>query len=216
MIFVRRLTLVTGFIVLSVACYCQDSTSRKSVNHYVGIQVNQLLRQLVNLGSTSVVTNPYAVVWSANNKVTRWGFAAGLGYTYNQVKTGDPISQTSSTINNFHLRMGPERKANIGKRWVTSLGGDIVVDSERNKTTATFQGTPSTTTETNTNRFGLGLRMTLNYAFAERMLLGTEGSYYLKFINETRKVSGQGALPSSNLKSFSPTLPAVVYLIFKF
>jgi hypothetical protein len=220
MIISGRLVFAVGLIVLSISSFAQqtDEPPAKQNSNYVGIQINPLIRQLLSFGAVGGVTNPYVITWSVNNTITGWGFGAGFGYVYNQIKSGDAISQLNTTVNDFHFRMGPERKAKIGKRWITSFGGDIVADSEVNKTTSTSQGGFNVTTETNTGKVGLGARMTLNYAFSDRMILGTEGSYYLKFINEERKVSGsQTVTPTtSKMKSFTPTLPAVIFMIIKF
>lgn len=220
MIIARRLLTTLAMICAGAAAFSQDTEefTERTYPNYVGVQVNQLVRQILNFGGSASGGSPYVINWAFNNRVTGWGFGAGFGYTYNQVKSGDAISQLSSTFNDFHLRFGPERKASLGKRWITSLGGDLVIDAEKNKTVANNQGAPSITTENTTNRFGAGLRFTLNYAFNDRMLLGTEGSYYLKFNKETRTLSSPQSSPpnTSKTKSFVPVLPTAIYLIFKF
>lgn len=215
-----RLVLIFALVACSVVAFAQDEATQpeKPFSNYVGIQVNQLLRQLVNFGGSNPITNPYLIAWAANHKQSGWGFSAGFGYIYSQVKSGDAISQTNTTINDFHLRFGPEKKSTVGKRWMIGFGGDLVVDGERNKTIANAQGSSTVITETNTSKFGLGPRFTINYSFSDRLMLGTEGSYYFRTITEKRKFSGiQSAQPiTSNLKAFTPTLPAVIYFIVKF
>ncbi|MGC4021145.1 MAG: hypothetical protein QM734_03975 [Cyclobacteriaceae bacterium] len=65
----RLIILGAMMIFTGSSCFAQrDSTNSKKVNHYIGVQANQLLRQLFNLsGNTTVVTSPYLINYSVNS-----------------------------------------------------------------------------------------------------------------------------------------------------
>ncbi|MEJ0031458.1 MAG: hypothetical protein WDO15_14270 [Bacteroidota bacterium] len=75
------------------------------MNHYVGLQVNQLVRNILSFGGTSTpITNPYLLTYSANSKATGIGFATGLGVSSIQTKTTDNFLTTTSKVSDFAFR----------------------------------------------------------------------------------------------------------------
>lgn len=190
-------------------------------HHYVGVQINQLIRQVFNFsGTTSSVNNPYLLTYAFNNE-TGWGVSFGMGYTFSESAEGDSFTRRTTKINDFFSRVGFEKKSGFGKHWILSVGGDVVVDLSNN-TTTTIQGNDQTTrlkTETKNNGFGLGPRVTLNYEITDRMLVGTEATYYFKSITNKFKNSGNFASDpeiEEKLKRFQFGAPAVIFLILKF
>lgn len=218
-----RLAMV-GAIVLSgcaLSARCQDqpesATPKKSI-HYFGIQGNQLFRQLISTGSSGPINNPYLLTYAVNANPIGTGFTAGLGYNYNQFNDGDAITLRESTQSDFFLRIGLEKKSYWSKHWVWSFGVDIVVDSEKDKTVTSskFGGSSSKiTTEQKINRTGLGPRITLNYVISDRLMVGTEASYYFKTATEKITDPSAPANSENKFKSFNLAVPAVLYLIIK-
>jgi hypothetical protein len=70
-------------------------------------------------------------------------------------------------------------------------------------------------TETSTNFWGLGPRAGLMFLLSDRITLGTEATYYLRYIRDTTKLTG---LPDSKQKSseFVLTVPVVLILSIRF
>ena len=197
--------------------FVSERADRK-VYHYVGLQANQLIRQILSFGgNSSAIVNPYLLTYSVNSKATGFGFATGIGYSSIQSRTSDVFSNTVSKVNDFALRAGIEKKTYISKRWMLGIGGDILVEQNKAETTANTGQSPIPKTTTTSSRKGFGPRVMLNYQFHDKLLVGTEASFYLKWIDEKQTVTGTQApaLPSASLRSFTFTLPAVVFLIVK-
>jgi hypothetical protein len=226
-----RLIFLGGMLlVASVGVAQKDSTNAKVVDHYIGIQANQLLRQLFNLSNnSSAVVNPYLINYSLNSIRTGWGLNAGIGYTVNSSDVTQGNVTTDAKINSFSFRIGVERKVLLSKKWMVSYGLDLLADKNDNTTTSTtqFSGqTNATEIDLITKDSGFGPRFTLNYYVTPKIILGTEASYYYKAINVHQKTSntssGSGGTSSSsdetdqNQKQFNFVTPAIIFLILKF
>jgi hypothetical protein len=213
---VYKKCLLTAAVVAGVVfqSYCQ-SDSLKKVNQYVGIQANQLFRQLFNFGGTSTpINNPYLLTYSLNSANTGWGFAVGLGYTHSQFEEGDLFNPVETTINDFFFRIGVDRKTLIGKRWLLGFGFDLIRESLKNETKSnSFFG--DFKSETKSSVFGFGPRMGLNFLITPRILVGTEATYYFKRTKETQKVTDLNT-QTERFRDFSLLVPAVLYLNVKF
>ena len=195
----------------------QDAvTVQRRSNHYVGVQANQLTRQIFNFGgSTSSVNNPYLITYAVNSVSSGWGLNFGLGYTHEEVRIGDPFNPLETTINDFFVRLGVERKVAIAEKWITSYGLDILRESEKNITESGNSQPGNFKTETRNRAAGMGFRFTLNYNITEKILLGTEATYYYKWIKESRKATD---FPEETEKSkeFTFAVPIALFLILKF
>src|SRR6187551_3878023 len=99
---------VVLLFISSIAFAQQDSSYRKA-NHYIGVQANQLIKQLFNLSNNNaVVNNPYLLVYSVNSVRNGWGANIGFGYTFNEVTDGDAFNTRETKVNNFFFRAGFE------------------------------------------------------------------------------------------------------------
>jgi hypothetical protein len=220
---VRKTSLSILFAWFVVTAFSQDAPEKKSQT-YVGIQVNQLIRQIFNFsGSSPAINNPYLLTFAANSRETGWGLNLGWGFNFNEFNQGDAFSTVKTTTNDLFFRMGFERKSEFAKNWVISSGLDVVVDFQNNTTrtktnTGGGQGLEGKT-ENRSTGVGLGPRVTLNYNIGQRMMVGTEATYYFKSINNTIESSGdlQGSDETTeNLKRFQLLPPTVIYFILKF
>ena len=205
-------------LMSSLAGWAQDANEEdiKSSNQYFGVQANQLIRQLLNFGGSSgVASNPYLLIWSVNSKQTGWGFTSGLGYTHSEVISGDPLNPIRSTINDFSMRIGFEKKRMIGQRWLFSTGIDLVIESSKDVTKNGSQfGSIEITTRT--SGFGFGPRVTLNYLISERILIGTEATYYYKSLKSKQEIDGVEQNGDDTLNQLAFSVPAVIYVTLKF
>lgn len=216
----KKFTLaICFFTCICISGSAQDSLTRRT-NHYVGVQVNQLIKQIFSFGNSAAVNNPYLLTYSLNSVRTGWGANFGLGYTFNEFNDGDAFTQRKTKINEFVFRAGFERKSTFGKRWILSAGFDALVDLTNNSTKISQDNDPQSTatTKTKNNGWGLGPRVTLNYDITGKLLIGTEATYYFKSMKNTIEDSGFGTKQETTekLKSFQFNLPTAIFLILKF
>jgi hypothetical protein len=228
---IRLFGLSAILAILALPGFAQEDSVQTSAaksprksSHYVGLQANQLIKQLLNLGgSTSAINNPYLITYSVNSNATGVGMNLSLGYTRDESlsMSGDGSSQIQTTINEFFFRIGVEKKKQIGKRWLLTAGGDLVIDQESNNTESRSNGGGSSQISKNKEKsdaFGTGLRAGLNFHITDKILLGTEATYYLKFVTVTNTSQFQFGTPTKatqDLKRFQLNVPAVLFLIVK-
>lgn len=211
-----------AFLCVGSICFAQKSDSLrqdKTASHYFGVQTNLLLRQFLNFGGTSELTdNPYVLTWAVNSKKTGFGFTAGVGYVYKQQTTNDGFSSQLSTTNDLSLRFGLEGKRMITKRWMGSIGGDILITSKKDKTESNSNGGSSPiSTTTKVSGTGFGPRVTINFFINSRIILGTEASCYYMSKKQTVTLigTGQPTPQPETLGSLTLSVPSAVYFIFK-
>jgi hypothetical protein len=219
-------------------------TELRTSSHYLGVQANQLIKQLLNFSNSStVIDNPYLITYSVNSKKTGVGFSSGLGYSINEFSDGDQTNKRNTKINNFSFRIGFEKKSNLGKKWFASWGVDLVQESSKNETSSSQSQLNNPDIKFNSNStnksslWGLGPRFTLNFRITEKIILGTEATYYYKSgtnstqanttstqqefdpqIGQLKLVTRTTNTPetSTDFTTFKFVIPTVLYLIVKF
>ena len=136
---VRALGLSAIFAILALPGFAQNDSVPvpaekplgRYATHYIGIQANQLVKQLLNLGgSTSAVNNPYLITYSVTSTHTGVGMNLSFGVVINEFSGGDNFSRSNTEINEFFFRLGIEKKTRLGKRWILAAGGDLVADNQ--------------------------------------------------------------------------------------
>lgn len=222
-----RILICLILLIIGHSLIAQDRPVEKSeaapptrnASHYIGVQANQLLRQLLSFGaSSSAVTNPYLLTYSVNSRSTGFGFATGLGLSSTTTKNNDNFTSVVSTVNDFAWRFGLEKKKYLSKYWLFGIGGDVVVElNSAESVSQTGTGNPEISVKTKTHRAGFGPRASLAFQFHDRLMAGTEAAYYFKWGNQEQTTSGSGQpnTPSTKIKSFNFSLPAVIFLTMK-
>jgi hypothetical protein len=215
-----RLCVVACACIISLQAIAQPVSTppeRKSYV-YVGLQANQLIRQLFSLGNPPAVANPYLLTITTNDRVTGVGFATGIGYTYNQARTGDNFNLVDVSTGDFALRMGIEKKMIISGRWIWSIAGDAVFHKVKEVSKGANPSTTSVTSTTTITEGGIGPRCGIYFSLADRVLLGTEASFYMSFGKEKNTVVGTPlpAEPERTFRNFTPSVPAALFLIMRF
>jgi hypothetical protein len=236
----RKIWLLALSQLICLSGMAQDETPvvRKS-DHYVGLQANQLIRQIFNFSSSSpAVNNPYLLTYAVNSVNGGAGFTAGFGYNFLETNDGDQFIDRTTTINDVFFRIGFEKKSMLAKKVILSVGADIVLDRQK-FSTETKEKTQSQTnfeSSTRTTGSGFGPRLTINYQITDKIIIGTEANYYYKSfkIEETQKnvffetqfdpITGQPRqvrrteedTETEKQKRFQFNSPAVIFLIMKF
>ena len=98
------------------------------VDQYFGVQVNQLVRQVLNFSNTSSTNtiNPYLLNYSINSKNTGWGARLGVGYNYSSTSSNDGITSTDIKLNDLAFRIGLDKVVKISDNWDAGFGLDFV------------------------------------------------------------------------------------------
>src|SRR4051812_37427211 len=99
--------LAAALCLAATTFYCEAQSEKpvRQFNHYVGIQANELLKQLLNFSdNNTAVDNPYFLVYSINHNATGWGAHIGIGYDYNKVSDVNAPVGRESKVNNFFFR----------------------------------------------------------------------------------------------------------------
>ena len=217
-----------------------DSVRTKKFNHYIGVQANELMRQLFNFSeSNTVIDNPYFLVYSIS-KSNFWGLHAGFGYQYD--RTVDkllPINRETK-VEKFDFRVGVEKKFTIGKRFEGGVSLDFAGSHELDKTTnitvvslgSQIDSSVSTVTDKITG-FGGGPQFSVGYRITEKILLGTEATiYFLKgkkkenvrvvdtlidiFNNNVISSNSSNFNSETDTETLERAIPVTLFLIVKF
>ena len=233
------------FILLTASCCfgaaAQQTDSTKLFNHYIGIQANQLLKQLINLNNNNVaISNPYLLTYSLFSSKYNWGIETGFGYNYKRSKDKLTAADQESKISESFYRFGIVKKFSIGKKWETSIGIDYAGSYQLDKTfafTVTDFGTQKDSTASVstsiTKSKGGGIQMRLVFNISTHILLGTETTFYYETTNKKSNVIVSDTftrtdfpelntytLSASNTETeeaaFNITLPVAIFLTVKF
>jgi hypothetical protein len=219
----------------------QDAAPPKKFDHWAGLQVNELVRQLVNLNADDdLVDNPYLVKYAVFADRCRWGLQAGFGFRYDNFE--DKLSPTgqASRIYDVFYRAGVAHRFSIGKRWEVVAGLDFAGSRQSDKThtlQVLDQGARIDTTVTYSNSVvkgrGGGLQLGLQFQVSGRIWLGTEATFYFMEFSDKQSVvlteietwpdfpeNNSYSVSSSNSDidhtAFEITVPAVLFLLIRF
>lgn len=232
------LAFLLALILTQAQAQDEVETVKKST-HYIGLQANQLIRQIFNFSNTnSLVNNPYFITWQVNSLKTGAGLNTGFGYTFSQSDDGDDFVDRTTSTKNLFFRFGFDKKSNLTQKWIVGWGLDIVIDNLKNSTkTEEKTQTKSKFESTNkTGGTGFGPRLNLIYRLNDKILVGTEANYYYKstkqdrneastfttiefdpFTGQQREVRHtEKSETSQKFKNFQFNAPAVIFLILKF
>src|SRR5690349_18426112 len=121
---IRTAGLCALFTFLVITGFAQEETAQppRKVAHYIGIQANQLIKQLFNFSSSNaVVNNPYLMTYQVNSTETRVGLNVGLGVNIDQQVNDDVGTlQRETKISEVFFRIGIEKKTYLAKKWILS------------------------------------------------------------------------------------------------
>ncbi len=226
------LALLLAWGTLSIG---QTTSKPDRITHYTGLQVNQLLKQIVNFGNSPAVNNPFLVKYSLRFNQTNTQINVGLGYDYTQETEKNGLKSDNSDLN---FRLGYGKAYSLGKKFEFGLGIDGVVRAQNIQTVnvqsfnfgSGFDSTITTSKSVELG-YGLGPQVTLTYAITDRILIGTEASYY--FIRSARTLEVQSKNYTSSFGSpevltvntendetkgmdFNLQLPVALFLIVTF
>ena len=103
-------------LVLAASVFCfaaafaqTDSIRVRKVDHFVGLQINELIRQIFNFddNNNSVIDNPYLLRYSFFFAKKKWGVHTGIGYRFNSLATKEANNETK--VSQLFYRVGMMR-----------------------------------------------------------------------------------------------------------
>jgi hypothetical protein len=231
------------FIILVAGCtlhsFAQtDATNGKSEQSYdqtVGVQLNDLIKQVLNFNNSTSTTpvNPYLLTYSINSHKTGWGLRFGVGYNYSSTSSDDGITAASTQLNDLALRLGIEKSFKLSDKWSAGVGIDAIFNSNNDVTSTTVESGDTTTTATKTVIFsyGGGPMAWLRYHVTDKILIGTEASFYYETgtqnntvdVTTTSSFGGGGSVTTTTETDSKPTVsqgtftsPVVFFIMVKF
>ncbi len=208
-----------------------SSSMRSQFVQYAGVQLNPLLRQIINFNNSNQTTvNPYLLTYSIDDKKTGSGIRIGAGLNYTATTTDDGVTKNVTNEIDYELRLGYEKLIRIGNRWELTAGIDLLLNNTNNFTNTVENGPQTLTTNITDENFnyGIGPMVSLRFYATRRILIGTETSLYYTRGFPTETISEYQSNPgggppfyvTSKTSSFSAqatlALPVAFYLIVKF
>jgi len=208
----------------------QPVKKEPAFDQYFGVQINDLVRQVLNFSNTTTTgtVNPYILNYSINSKATGIGMRAGLGYNYTSTSSDDGINNTVTKLNDLSFRIGIDKIIKISQKWVAGYGLDVVLNINDDHTTDNVNssfGGQSTDTKTNITTYGMGPMAWLRYHLTNRILVGTEASFYYITGNQKQTTNvfdpnnpgfSVPTTTSDNIGQGTISDPVVLYLVIKF
>ncbi len=176
--------LFMGCLTSSFAQTPDASQTNKGAGYdqFIGVQINGLIRQVFNFNNSTAPTNvnPYLLTYNINSKKTGWGIRAGIGYNYTSTSNNDGITSTTTKLNDLQFRLGVEKAFKLSDKFTAGAGIDLLLNTNNDNTSNTVSSGDTTTTTTKTviSSYGGGPVGWLRYNVTERILIGTEASFY--------------------------------------
>lgn len=236
----KKITLTAAIAAsfASVATAQDEPAAAKSkiFEHQVGVQANELIRQVFNFNNNNnTLNNPYLLTYSLNWQKPGVGIRLGVGPDFRSFKDDDGIVQQENNTNVMNLRVGIEKTFVFSEKWSAGAGLDGVYanDVSYTKTFTRSFDSSSTDIASSTATKGYGAMAWLRYHITPHILMGTEASFYYRKgdlkqeISITTKTSG-GIVGQPSVFETKTTkidnkvefgtfnLPMVLYLIVSF
>ncbi len=237
---INRILFLTILSIYSLSAAAQtDSIQTRIFNQYIGVQVNPLIKEVINLGSSTSVPNPYLLTYGFF--YTRWnlGLEIGAGVQVSTLEETDSPINRSTRLNQMNFRAGLGRKISVGKLFLAGIGLDYIYESSDILTKTTSEQTNSFQSIKNVseikgkaNGMGGGVRLNIAMSITKKIQLGTEVGYYYvaskekdKIYSEITTVHLTSGVSTFNIVNESPTIktsrfslnaPVALFLIVKF
>jgi hypothetical protein len=238
--FLKSSALLIGvFLCLYGNAQTEDDNETKKLRHFVAIQANPLLRQVLSFSNPGAVNNPFLLKYSLRPVDSKLEYNAGFGYSFSSSETRDGFNNNLSDLT---TRVGVALKKTAGKKFDYGFGIDGVINFSSAKTVnvvvTNFGGgqvpvidSTISVSSTTGNRFGGGLQLNFAYHISPKIHIGSEATYYFlagkdkesilvdrysnnfgstSLIKTTSKTNSNNQSSNLNL-----SLPVAIFLILK-
>jgi hypothetical protein len=231
----RKMLLTACALTYALTSHAQVDTPKlktKFAEHHVGIQVNELVKQIFSLGNgAAAVTNPYLLTYNINHIKTGIGVRLGAGYSSQTLSNEDGVTNRKTDMNKLNLRFGFEKSFKLSGRWTAGAGADGIytTDYDHTETVVRSFDTTSTSTIVKNEGFGYGAMAWLRYTVTKNIVIGTEASFYNTTVKQNQEVTitkrttnfppklvtTVNKLDNTNRQT-TLSLPVVLYLLIRF
>jgi hypothetical protein len=228
-----KISLLFCLMTSSFFAIAQSDDKIKKYSHLVGLQVNQLIRQVLNFGGNSAaINNPYLLTYSLQRIAKKDALDIGLGYTYTNSFQNDGNLKNENHLNELYLRVGYQTQLFSSGRFTSQFSIHGLFELFNNKTKVE-QDFNSQITKVNTKsdivRYGISPTLGLRYKINDRLFIGTEASYAFRL--GTRKSTSTSetifvSFPSppqitttesdNDLTQFQLQLPTAIFAVLRF
>lgn len=189
----KKTTLLSFLLIGGIATtYAQDNSEQaimpappkeKMFEHQVGVQMNQLIRQIFNFSNTATTNNnPFLLTYTLTHAKTGIGLRLGAGYEQRSFVDDDGVSSRDGKITDMNFRAGLEKSFNLGSGFTAGVGADFVMDQSTDDTKSLIRSVDTTKiiTKSSVNNVGGGAMAWLRYNISKKILVGTETSFYYR------------------------------------
>lgn len=189
--------LATGMVcLLATTAIAQDTEvsapKTKIFDHRIGVQANELIRQVFNFNNSSgnTINNPYLLTYSLTLAKPGVGIRLGIGPDYNTFNDDDGITKVENNINKLNARIGLEKVFILSDKWSTGVGADFIYSNDVSYSKTLVRTFDSTLTDiaTQEKSTGYGAMAWLRYHISPRIHIGTETSFYYRAGNVKQKI----------------------------
>ncbi len=246
---IKKLGVAFAIIIAGSIGTCiaqNDSTNTCRINQYIGVQINQLIKQVFNFSNSNPNTdNPYLITYAANLNKKGWGIEVGYGIKYSDVTNKDIPTDNETKTSDMFYRFGLTKTIHIGRRVEAGYSLDFIGDHQVDNTLGqsvsfvnvngqSFIDSSSSVVSNKTVTWGIGPKLYLGVYVYRRILIGTEATYYYQssklkqnisakdrfFFNNSTRTLSNSAISTSNHETDTDvivfTLPVTFFLMVRF
>jgi hypothetical protein len=219
----KHVILLVFIVFHSLFASAQSSDEVEKVTfHEVGINATELLAQLLKIPNDSAFYSKqnYLLTYKFYYKNYALRFGGGIDYRNNQSKRKELVEVKSQTSFRYDLRIGVEKKVQLYKRWSGYFGLDAIAGYSGNKIIVD-SGFDKTTKLVDSNYFGFGPTIGLQFNLSKRLCFATETSIWYKVFQGQNKTFFEQAPQFNNIdeltsgSSVNYTFPTSLYIIYR-
>jgi len=149
--------------------------------HYVSVEINPLIRQILNFSDEPTPTNnPFQFQFASNSKSTGQGLAAAFSYLRQKFSDNSNGNNLETITREIVMRVGYEHKLQAGSRWIYLYGFDFLMIGGKDETAL-----GNLTITTKRSGWGMGPRAGILFQLAGQVVIGTETSFYYTSVVRT-------------------------------
>jgi len=193
----------------------------QQVFHEIGINGTSILSQFLNISDKEIIESPYLLTYKIGIKKHALRFGIGGNWGDREECIGGTTDKIITINYDLDWRVGYEFRTYFGSRWIGTFGLDFISRSIENEIISETSFDRVTILEKSIGN-GFGLAIGLQYHLTKRLLLGTEGAFYLlnsEYIKDTIFENNNTTPVDLEFLKERTTLiylPSTIYIIFHF
>lgn len=193
----------------------------KRTFHEIGINSTSVLGQFLKFDENETLQSPYLLTYKFGWKKHTFRAGIGLDISNSESFIDGTTDKITSNVSDLNWRVGYEYRINFGKKCLGTFGADFIGRTTRDELISDTSFDRVTISE-NSDGFGGGVVIGLQYKLTKRLMLGTEGAFYYmqeQVVKNNIFENNQqfDADPEVTNTEFTLNiLPSTIFLIFHF